>query len=95
VNAHLETRVLFCDTTIALSHTRDMPARRSSPLDSTAPADAPSETREVRVSPELEAELLEAMAEIDRGEYIELTFEQLDHAAATGEWPWPDDESLG
>lgn len=60
-----------------------------------APAESALEPREVRVSPELEAELLEAMAEIDRGEYVELTLEQLDHAAATGEWPWPDDESLG
>jgi len=50
--------------------------------------------RDVRVSPELQAELVQAMAEIDRGEYITLTFEQLDRAAATGEWPWPDDESL-
>jgi hypothetical protein len=53
------------------------------------------EQRDVRVSPELEAELLEAMGEIDRGDYFELTPEQLDRAAATGEWPWPDDESLG
>ena len=49
--------------------------------------------REVRVSPELEAELVQAMSEIDRGEFVELTFEQLDRAAATGEWPWPDEES--
>jgi len=34
------------------------------------------------------------MAEFDRGEYIELTVEQLEHCAATGESPWPD-ESLG
>ncbi len=42
----------------------------------------------VRASPELEAELRTAIAEIERGEYIELTVEQLDHAAATGELPW-------
>jgi hypothetical protein len=50
---------------------------------------------DVKLSPELETEIVEAMAEIDRGDYLELTSEQLDHAAATGEWPWPDDESLG
>lgn len=50
---------------------------------------------DVRVSPELEAEIVGAMEEIDRGEFLELTVEQLDHAAATGEWPWPDDASLG
>jgi hypothetical protein len=44
---------------------------------------------ESSVSRELEAELRQAMAEIDRGEYVALTFEQLDRAAATGEWPWP------
>lgn len=38
---------------------------------------------------------VEAMAEFDRGEYIELTREQLDHAARTGEWPWAEDESRG
>ena len=48
---------------------------------------------EVRVSPELEAEIVAGIAEFDRGEYIELTREQLDHAVNTGEWPWPTDES--
>jgi predicted transcriptional regulator of viral defense system len=32
------------------------------------------------------AEQLEAMAEIDRSEYVGLTFEQLDQVAATGAW---------
>jgi hypothetical protein len=49
---------------------------------------------EIEVSPELEAEIVAGMAEFDRGEYIELTREQLDHAAATVEWPWAEDESL-
>ena len=74
-----------------------MRAIRNGPSGSTVSADAASAStaREIRVSSELEAELLEAMAQIDRGDYVELTFEQLDHAAATGEWPWPDDESRG
>jgi hypothetical protein len=50
---------------------------------------------EVRVSSQLEAEIVEAMAAIDRGDCIELTVEQLERGAATGEWPWPDDESVG
>jgi hypothetical protein len=29
------------------------------------------------------------MDEFDRGDYIELTVEQLEHCAATGESPWP------
>jgi hypothetical protein len=67
----------------------------SAPLTSSARPEAASEPREVRVSPELEAELLEAMAQIDRGEYIELTFEELDRWAERGEFPWSEDESLG
>ncbi len=49
---------------------------------------------EIEVSPELEAELVAGMGEFDRGDYVELTREQLDHAAETGEWPWPETESL-
>lgn len=60
-----------------------------------AGAHAISGTGDVRVSPELEAEIVAAMGEFDRGEYIELTREQLDHAASTGEWPWAEDESRG
>lgn len=38
-------------------------------------------------------EILAAEADFERGDYIELTVEQLEHCAATGESPWPDDES--
>ena len=75
--------------------------RRHSKSMSTAPstrhaaAKAASSGADVRVSAELEAEIVEAMAEFDRGEYIELTREQLDEAASTGEWPWPKDEPPG
>lgn len=41
---------------------------------------------------DLLAEILAAEADFERGDYIELTLEQLEHCAATGEWPWPDDE---
>lgn len=42
---------------------------------------------------DLLAEILAAEADFERGDYIELTMEQLEHCAATGESPWPDDES--
>lgn len=43
---------------------------------------------------DLDAELELAVAEIDRGDCIELSAEQLERCAASGEWPWPG-ESLG
>ena len=45
----------------------------------------------VYASPELEAELLEAERDFETGNYIELTAEQLEHCARTGESPWPDE----
>lgn len=50
-----------------------------------------SARRVVQADPALEQELLSAMAEFERGDYIELTVEQLEHCAATGESPWPDE----
>jgi hypothetical protein len=41
--------------------------------------------------PELRRELLEAVAEIDRGECIELSPEQLERCMVDGEWPWPEE----
>lgn len=55
----------------------------SQDVDSHAPAD----------ESDLLAEILAAEADFERGDYIELTVEQLEHCAATGESPWPDDES--
>lgn len=43
---------------------------------------------------DLLAEILAAEADFARGDYIELTPEQLRRAIETGESPWPD-ESLG
>lgn len=42
-----------------------------------------------QAAPDLEEELRRAMADFERGDYIELTVEQLEHCAATGESPWP------
>lgn len=46
--------------------------------------------RLVQFTPDLEQELREAVAEIERGDCIELTPEQLDRCIEHGEWPWPD-----
>ena len=52
----------------------------------------PSTPRQiVQADPDLERELLRAMEEFERGDYIELTVEQLEHCAATGKSPWPDE----
>ena len=40
---------------------------------------------------ELEAELRQAELDFERGDYIELTPEQLERCIATGESPWPDE----
>lgn len=52
----------------------------------------PPLTRRVfKAPPDLEQELLQAMQDFERGDYIELTVEQLEHCAETGESPWPDE----
>jgi hypothetical protein len=50
--------------------------------------------RVAQADPDLEQELLRAMKDFERGDFIELTVEQLEHCAATGESPWRD-ESRG
>ncbi|HEX3594474.1 MAG TPA: hypothetical protein VHU80_05210 [Polyangiaceae bacterium] len=47
--------------------------------------------RVVEADPDLERELVRAMEDFELGDYIELTVEQLEHCAATGESPWPDE----
>jgi hypothetical protein len=46
-----------------------------------------------RASPDLEQELRQAEEDFARGDYIELTPEQLERCIATGESPWPDESS--
>jgi hypothetical protein len=41
----------------------------------------------VRPSAEDEADIRTALAELDRGEVVELTADELRHWAETGEWP--------
>lgn len=66
--------------------TPSSPESVGSPQDLDAPAPADES--------DLLAEILAAEAEFERGDYIELTREQLAHAVETGEFPWRD-ESLG
>lgn len=51
----------------------------------------PRSSRAFQASPELEQELLQAMQDFERGDYVDVTVEQLEHCAATGESPWPDE----
>ncbi len=44
-----------------------------------------------KVLPDLEAELQRALEEIERGEYVELTSEQLQQWADSGVAPWPEE----
>lgn len=41
--------------------------------------------------PDLEREIQAALADFERGDYIELTAEELEHCAETGESPWPEE----
>lgn len=51
-------------------------------------------SRPLELSAELQSELRDAVAEIERGEALEVTLGQLETWGETGEFPWPD-ESLG
>ena len=55
------------------------------------PQPAPFRRRVFQAPPDLEQELLQAMQDFEHGDYIELTVEQLEGCAATGESPWPDE----
>ena len=60
-------------------------------LPSTAVTPASPARRVGQADPSLERELLQAMQDFEGGDYVELTVEQLEHCAATGESPWPDE----
>ena len=52
---------------------------------------AESDAHDDGATPDLVTELTEAVAAIERGDYIELTPEALDRCIVDGEWPWPDE----
>ncbi|MEO8183719.1 MAG: hypothetical protein ABI895_33225 [Deltaproteobacteria bacterium] len=51
-------------------------------------------TQSAVISSDLESELLSAAEDFDRGDFIELSVQALEHCIATGASPWPD-ESRG
>ena len=59
-----------------------------------ASTSATPSARALELSPELEKELREAVAEIERGDGLEVSLTELESWGETGEFPWPD-ESLG
>lgn len=54
-----------------------------------ATPNAAAEGLEVTTQADLEDELRRAEQDFERGDFIELTVEQLDRCIAVGEWPWP------
>ena len=81
----------FRDNGSGKCHVRPMARPSESQAEPLAGAVSVSIPRVVQADPGLEQELLRAMEDFDRGDYIELTVEQLEHCAATGESPWPDE----
>jgi hypothetical protein len=65
-----------------------MTAPSHPPAKAAAPADA---ARHSYDPADLEDELRSAVDDFERGDYIELTDEQLARCIATGESPWPDE----
>ena len=58
-----------------------------------ATPNAVATSTEVTMQTELEEELRQAERDFARGDFIELTIEQLDRCIAAGEWPWPNESS--
>lgn len=48
-------------------------------------------TKRVKVPPDSAEELRQADEDFERGDYVELSSEQLERCVATGESPWPDE----
>ncbi len=42
---------------------------------------------------ELEEELRQADADFARGDFIDITLDELDRCIAAGQWPWPEESS--
>ena len=58
----------------------------------TTESQPPVRVERVRLTPEHEAQVREGLAQLERGEGMVLTTEELERIAATGEWPaWRDD----
>jgi hypothetical protein len=53
-----------------------------------APPAAAVKKTQATLQAELEEDLRQAEEDFARGDYIELTVEELDRCIAAGEWPW-------
>lgn len=58
-----------------------------------ATPDATAQNLETTRQAELEEQLRQAEQDFARGDFIEVTVEQLDRCIAAGQWPWPDASS--
>jgi hypothetical protein len=58
-----------------------------------ATQNAAAKTHEAMMQAELEEDLRQAEADFARGDFIELTIEQLDECITDGKWPWPEESS--
>jgi hypothetical protein len=54
-----------------------------------ATPNAAATSPEMTMQAELEEELRQAEEDFARGDFIELTVEELDRCIAEGRWPWP------
>ena len=54
---------------------------------------AAAKTAQAAIGADLEEELREAEQDFARGDFIELTVEQLDACVAAGAWPWQRESS--
>jgi hypothetical protein len=59
----------------------------------TTPSAATKRSEATKQQAELEEELRQADADFARGDFVELTIEDLDRSIAAGEWPWRDESS--
>ena len=58
-----------------------------------ATPNAAAKSRELTMQADLQDELQRADQDFARGDFIELTVEDLDRCTAAGEWPWPTESS--
>lgn len=58
-----------------------------------ATPNAAAKSHELTMPADLRGELQRAEQDFARGDFIELTVEDLDGCIAAGEWPWPTESS--
>jgi hypothetical protein len=58
-----------------------------------ATPNAAANSTEAMIQAELESELRRAEEDFARGDFVELTVDDLDRSIAAGVWPWPSESS--